>query len=70
MKDSRDGERIGLKEQTFLRGLISVHCVLERNLQTYTQLKSDIFNLTATVSQHMHRVSIIFFFFVKKPLLV
>ena len=61
MKDNHDGERIRLKEQTFLRGLISVHCVLERNLQTYTRLKSDIFNSTATVMQHMHCVSIIFF---------
>ena len=60
MKDNHDGERIRLKEQTFLRGLISVHCVSEQNLQTYTRLKSDIFNLTAAV----------FIFFVKKPLLV
>ena len=41
-KDNHDGERIRLKEQTFLRCLISVHCVSERNLQTYTRLKSDI----------------------------
>ena len=28
-EDNRDDERIRLKEQIFLRRLISVHCVLE-----------------------------------------
>ena len=71
-KENHYGERVRLKEQTFLRGLISVHCVSQRNLQTYTRLKSDIFNLTAVVSQQTRapRVNNFLFFFVKKPLLV
>ena len=45
-KDHHDSERIRLEEQTFLRGLkqfTQLHCVLDRNLYTYTGLTSDIF---------------------------
>ena len=43
MKDNHDSERIRLKEQNFSAKFMSVHCVLDQNLHTYTQLKSDIF---------------------------
>ena len=43
-KDNHHGERIRLKGQTFARcNISSLLTLLERNLQTYTRLKSDIF---------------------------